>query len=68
VAAGKSKAWQLAEYERLMGSDAAARQSAPIKAKERKVRCNCSQSSTIRAEEIGPYHKYSCPMYAPETV
>jgi hypothetical protein len=65
VAAGKSKEWQLAEYRRLMGEDAAARQTAPIKAREKKSRCNCTQSSTKRAEEIGPYHKYSCPLYAP---
>lgn len=67
MAAGKSsksKKWEAEEYARQMGAEALERQTKESTGKILKKRaCTCGQRA--RAEVVGPYHRISCPMYAP---
>lgn len=66
-AKAKSKSWEAEEYLRQMGADALARQQTQTAKTLKRDTCDCAQRGTSRSEEVGPYHRISCPLYAPES-
>lgn len=65
-ARGSDDSWVRAEYERLMGSQALARQTPIRDAKGNPAdACNCGWKNE-RAFVVGPHHGQACPMFTVE--